>query len=502
MSTRTSSQRSLKHLLAGFGEAVPEIEVSGIELDSRRVTPGDLFLACRGSGTQHGLDYLEQALENGAAAVAWEPVAGVAAPDAEIPQAVVPNLARHAGEIAARFFGEPAAKSFNVGVTGTDGKTSTAYLIAQTFERLQQPAAYLGTLGYGRFGHLAKASHTTPDAVSLQRTLAHLREQGVQAVAMETSSHALHQDRVAGLQFDVGILTNITRDHLDYHGTVENYAAAKQKLFTHYLRGTAAINRDDPHGRQWSAAWQREGKIKLLHYGVDGLVPEEGAYVIARNLRLHSAGQSFDLDTSWGTAQLNSRLLGRFNAYNLCAALAAVLLRGVPLADAAAALAQATTVPGRIEGFRGPKAQPLVVVDYAHTPDALTQILKAVLAHTEKQLWCVFGCGGDRDKGKRPLMGAVAAQYADHLIVTDDNPRSESPAAIAQDILAGLPAGHQARVIHSRAEAITAAVQAAGPGDVVVVAGKGHEETQTYGSEVRLFSDRAFVAQLVGAPPP
>lgn len=488
------SRPKLIHLLAGFASA-PDLEVTGIEMDSRRVSPGDLFLACKGTGRQHGLDYLEQAQENGAAAVAWEPVPGIAAPQTELPAIAVPNLSQRAGEIAARFFGHPAQNLFTVGLTGTDGKTSTTHLIAQTLDHLGTPCAYLGTLGYGRLGHLATASHTTPDAVSLQRTLAHLREQGIAAAAMETSSHALHQARVAGIQFDVAILTNITRDHLDYHGTVENYAAAKKLLFTHYLRGSAVINRDDPTGAQWL---QELSGIPVA-FGLEGERPASGRYVIARNLKLHSAGQSFDVDSSWGQATLNSRLLGRFNAYNLCAALAAVLIKGVALSDAVTALAQTSTVPGRIEGFRGPKLKPLVVVDYAHTPEALAQILQAVRAHTQKKLWCVFGCGGDRDRGKRPLMAAAAAQYADQVIITDDNPRSEKPEAIVADILAGLPAGYRARVIHDRAEAVGVAVHGADEDDVVVVAGKGHETTQTYGTEVRVFSDREFVQQLVGA---
>jgi UDP-N-acetylmuramoyl-L-alanyl-D-glutamate--2,6-diaminopimelate ligase len=221
--------------------------------------------------------------------------------------------------------------------------------------------------------------------------------------------------------------------------------------------------------------------------------------VLGRNLQLLSSGLAFDVDSSWGQARVQSRLLGRFNAYNLLAALAAVLHAGVPLQKAVQALNLATTVPGRIEGYRGAKAAPLVVVDYAHTPQALEQILQAVRAHTPGKLWCVFGCGGDRDRGKRPLMAAAAARFADELIITDDNPRSEEPDAIVAEIRAGLPAKHSAQVIHDRAAAITAAVRAAGKDDAVVVAGKGHEDYQIYGAETRSFSDRSLVAKLVGA---
>ncbi|MGH8455574.1 MAG: Mur ligase family protein, partial [Stenotrophobium sp.] len=229
----------------------------------------------------------------------------------------------------------------------------------------------------------------------------------------------------------------------------------------------------------------------------DAPAPDQ-RHVLARNLQLHGGGLSFDLDTSWGAGRMASRLLGRFNVYNLLAALAVLLVKGVPLADAAAALGHAGTVPGRIEAYRGPKAMPLVVVDYAHTPQALEQILKAVRAHTKGRLWCVFGCGGDRDRGKRPLMAAAAVKFADELVITDDNPRSERPEAIVAEIRVGLPAGRAVRVIHDRAEAITAAVRAAGKDDAVVVAGKGHEDYQIYGKETRQFSDRAFVAGLVG----
>lgn len=497
------SQRSLSSLLAGLG-AAPDFEVSGVEMDSRRVTPGDLFLACQGTGRQHGLDYLEQAIENGAAAVAWETAPGVVAPECALPCVAVSGLSRHAGEIASRFFGNPGRSLYTAAVTGTDGKTSTAYLVAQALDGLDMPCTYMGTLGYGRVGRLAKATHTTPDAVSVQRHLARAVEQGIQAATMETSSHALHQARVSGLKFDVGILTNLTRDHLDYHGTLENYAAAKKLLFTEYLSGPAVLNRDDPTGLAWGSEFLQQGfsGSGVIWFGIDGAVPRSGRYLIARRLRLHGVGQAFEVDSSWGQIEIESRLLGRFNCYNLCAALSAVLAKGVPLQAAAAALSEASTVPGRIEGFRGPKAKALMVIDYAHTPEALAQILQAVRAHTSKRLWCVFGCGGDRDRGKRPLMAAAAAQYADQVIVTDDNPRSESPQDIVTEILAGLPAGYRARVIHDRAEAIAVAAHGAEEGDVVVVAGKGHEDYQIYGSEVRNFSDRTYVAGLVGAAAP
>lgn len=482
----------LNKLLDGYARA-PELEVTGLEIDSRRVTAGDAFLAVRGIGS-HGLQHVELALARGASAVVWEPAPGIAEPeDLAVPQIAVANLSKKVGEIAARFHSEPAKKLFTVGVTGTDGKTSTAYLVAQELDLLGADCGYLGTIGYGRVKALKEASHTTPDAIRLQELFAAFVADGLKAVAMEVSSHALDQARVSGIGFDVSILTNITRDHLDYHGTVEAYAAAKKKLFTDYRRGVAVLNRDDATGAAWAAELDR-----VMVYGIDGAAPTRGQWLIARDLKLSTEGLAFTLDSSFGAATVHAKLLGRFNVYNLLAALAALLAKGVALADAVGVLARLQTVPGRIEGFKGSKAAPLVVVDYAHTPEALAQILKAVRAHCTGKLVCVFGCGGDRDRGKRPLMGAAAEQGADIAIVTDDNPRSEAPEAIAAEIVAGLADASRVRVIHDRAEAIRTAIAEAGPHDVVVVAGKGHETTQTIGKDVRQFSDRAFVAQLVG----
>lgn len=482
----------LNKLLDGYARA-PELLVTGVEIDSRRVSPGDAFLAVRGVGS-HGLQHVDKALARGASAVIWEPAPGIAEPEElPVPQIAVAGLGQKVGEIAARLHGEPAKQLFTVGVTGTDGKTSTAYLIAQALDALALDCGYLGTIGYGRVGALKEASHTTPDAIRLQALFADFLREGLKACAMEVSSHALDQARVSGIGFDVAILTNITRDHLDYHGTVEAYAAAKQRLFTDYRRGVAVLNRDDATGAAWAAALKQ-----VIVYGIEGAVTTNGQWLIARDLQLSTEGLAFTLDSSWGPAAVRSRLLGRFNVYNLLAALAALLAKGVSLAEAVPVLARLHTVPGRIEGFKGPKAAPLVVVDYAHTPEALAQILKAVRAHCSGKLICVFGCGGDRDRGKRPLMGAAAEQGADVAIITDDNPRSEAPQAITADIVAGLADASRVRVIHGRAEAISTAVQEAGADDVVVITGKGHETTQTIGTEVRQFSDRAFVAQLVG----
>lgn len=487
--------RPLPELVAGFAEA-PPLAVRDLTLDSRQARKGTVFLACQGT-RQHGLQFLPEALARGASAVLWEPAPGVGPPDCPVPAIAVEKLSQHAGEIAARFFGHPSRHLHCIGVTGTDGKTSTAYLLAQALEQLDTPCLYLGTLGAGRFGALRAGDHTTPDPVSLQRALQRAREQGAAAVAMEVSSHALDQARVAAVRFHTAVLTNIGRDHLDYHGTVERYAAAKKKLFADLPTQALVLNRDDATGARWA---QELAARQPLVYGIEGPAPG-GRYVLAQRLMLSPAGLSFDVASHEGRGRIESRLLGRFNACNLLAALGALLEKGVPLGRACAALSRAQTVPGRIEGFRGPKAAPLVVVDYAHTPQALRQVLEAARAHCAGRLWCVFGCGGDRDRGKRPLMGAAAAQYADRVILTDDNPRGEDPAAIVREIRAGFPAGYSAPVVHDRAEAIAWAVREAGKNDVVVVAGKGHEDYQLYGAERRSFSDRAFVAGLTGQAP-
>ena len=493
--------RPLSALLEGYAEALPELAVTDVALDSRQVAPGGLFLAVRGH-VQHGLAHVAQALQRGAAAVAWEPAEGVAAPVLPVPAIAVDDLARKTGEIAARFWKHPSRALYTVGITGTDGKTSTAHLIAQALDRLATPCAYFGTLGYGRLGALADAALTTPDPVRLQALFAAQRDSGARACTMEVSSHALDQQRVAGVEFDAAVLTNVGRDHLDYHGSVEHYAAAKRRLFALPGLRSAVLNADDAHGQRWLAELAAEAASPVtVAYSVDAPSPTAGRYVRAERLTLHPAGLQMQLATSWGNAELASRLFGRFNAYNLLAALAVLLVQGTPLDAAVAALAQSATVPGRVEGFQRVEGGPLVVVDYAHTPQALTLVLAALRPHVTGRLICVFGCGGDRDRGKRPLMGAAAAAGADLFIVTDDNPRSEDPAAIVREIQAGLPAGVEGRVIHERPRAIATAVELAKAGDIVVIAGKGHEDYQIYGSERRDFSDRAYVAGLLGLVP-
>lgn len=481
--------------------AAPDVPLNGLSLDSRSLQPGELFLATAGTRA-HGLAHVQDALARGASAVLWEPVHGLPAPQLPVPALAIEHLGERVSHLAARFYGEPGRSLQVLGVTGTDGKTSTAWLAAQALDALQLPCAYLGTLGYGRVGALDEASHTTPDPVRVQALLARQHAAGCKALAMEVSSHALAQHRVAAVPFTAVALTNVGRDHLDYHGTEQAYADAKRRLFFEADAARVVLNRDDRCGARWlsEVMAMRDGH-EVTAYGIGGATPVRGNWLIAEDVVLHSAGVRFRVRSPQGGARIDSQLMGRFNVYNLLAALGLVLACGIPLVDACEALSAAPTVPGRAEAFRGPASPAPVVVDYAHTPQALAQILRALRPHTSRRLICVFGCGGDRDRGKRPLMGSAAAELADRVIVTDDNPRSEQPAEIVAEILTGIGPDAHARVTveHDRARAIASAIAEAGEGDLVVVAGKGHEDYQLIGAERRAFSDRDCVARLLRA---
>jgi UDP-N-acetylmuramoyl-L-alanyl-D-glutamate--2,6-diaminopimelate ligase len=495
---------SLSGLLRGFPDVSVkrDTSVSGIALDSRKVQAGDLFLAV--AGTQaHGLQYARQALALGAVAVAWEPVAdqaGLAETAALLPVPVVavPGLGLRLGEIADRFYGHPSGGLFMIGVTGTDGKTSCSHFIAQALNTSDRRCGVIGTLGYGLYDELSNATHTTPDALTVQRALRDMQQQGARCVVAEVSSHAMDQGRVRGVSFDVAVLTNLTRDHLDYHGSVEAYAEAKRKLFHAEGLRYAVINADDPFGSALlddippgvaPVAYRLENEPFRTRFPAQ--------WVIGRKLRCDDAGLSMQVATPWGSGSLQCRLLGRFNASNLLAALATLCVSGLPFSEALARLAQTHTVPGRMERFDAGAGHPLVVVDYAHTPAALEAVLKSLRAHCRGRLWCVFGAGGDRDRGKRVSMGAKVEQHADCVVLTDDNPRTEDPQQIVAEILAGMKQPGAVHVEHDRGRAIAWAMRNAVSGDVVLVAGKGHETVQMIGTRVIPFSDRERVLQLV-----
>ncbi|MGA7964626.1 MAG: UDP-N-acetylmuramoyl-L-alanyl-D-glutamate--2,6-diaminopimelate ligase [Gammaproteobacteria bacterium] len=496
--------KTLDRLLAGFTKKipVPALTVPGLALDSRRVRPGWVFLAYQGTH-EHGMVHAAEACARGAAAIVYEPVPDMKMP--KLPPKVacveVPDLRAVSGLIASRFFDDPSAHMSVTGVTGTNGKTSVTSILAQVLSNWGQPCGLIGTLGYGLYGMLEPAIETTPNPVRLQSILAALRDRGAGQVAMEVSSHALDQARVAGVHFESAVFTNFTRDHLDYHGTMEAYRKAKGKLFAWPELQRAVLNLDDPAAEYFAGCCASD--VELIGYGLRPEVPTwfRGRHLYARDVRAHGMGLEMQVDGDFGSGTLRSLLVGQFNAENLLAVLAVLLAQGRPFGDTLSRVSHARTVPGRMEGFGGGN-QPLVVIDYAHTPDALEQALNAVRAHASGKVCVVFGCGGERDRGKREQMGAVAAAAAERIVLTDDNPRGEDGSKIIADIRNGIPeqTAAQVSVERDRTQAIADALEAAHAGDVVLVAGKGHETVQIVGAERRRYSDRDTVRHLLGVP--
>lgn len=460
---------------------VPAVEIGSLVSEAGRAGPGTLFCCWRGTHAD-GHDFLAAAVRAGAvAALVERPV-----PEVAVPQVLVRRGRRAAAFAAAAFYGDPWDELVVVGVTGTNGKTTTAALLRHLLQR-RGPAASVGTLGVvGPEGTVLPGSEglTTPGPIDIAAWLARLRDAGVRGVGMEVSSHALDQDRVAAVRFDAAIFTNLGHDHLDYHGTIEAYRDAKLRLLA--LRkpdAPAALNRDDP-------TWAGVRTARAIGFAIHA-----EAEVRALEVRTHAGGADFRLRTPWGEAEARLPLLGDFNVANALGAVAALGALGWPLAELVAGLATAPQVPGRLERVPGLPDGPQVVIDYAHTPDALERVLRTLRPLVSGRLVVVFGAGGDRDRTKRPLMGRVVAQWADAAIVTSDNPRSEDPAKIAEEIEAGMGSFPRRRILDRR-EAIHAALAETGPGDLVLLAGKGHERTQIWGHEVRPFDERQVVAEF------
>ncbi|MFC4259361.1 UDP-N-acetylmuramoyl-L-alanyl-D-glutamate--2,6-diaminopimelate ligase [Marinobacter lacisalsi] len=484
---------SLSTLLQGIVEvpSVFDVTIHGLRTDSRQVGMGDAFVAMPGSQTTAD-HYVDDAIRAGAIVIILD--VSESAPCYEYRGAlVVPlkSLRSHLGQIADRFYEHPSRRLRVVGVTGTNGKTSVTHFISQLLNGADIPCGVLGTLGHGMPDNLATATHTTPDVVEVNRALFDMARKGARVVAMEVSSHALDQGRVDGVNMTGAVFTNLTRDHLDYHGSMEAYGQAKASLFTREGLHFSIINFDDPFGRQLYE--QTEGLCDRVRYSLH----EAQTELWLTGFSPSPTGFEADVDGQWGAFSVSASLMGSFNASNLLAAMAAVLSLGVSVEAVRVAVPGITPPPGRLESVTGPSGI-RVVVDYAHTTDALANALAALRPHTHGQLICVFGCGGDRDTGKRPEMGREAERGADRLIITDDNPRSESPEAIVQDILAGLENREGATVIHDRADAIRAAIDLARPGDVVLVAGKGHEAWQERHGKRTPFSDLAHVQEALG----
>ncbi|MGM0449201.1 MAG: UDP-N-acetylmuramoyl-L-alanyl-D-glutamate--2,6-diaminopimelate ligase [Pseudomonadota bacterium] len=471
--------------------SVLDVWVHGMSADSRRLRSGDAFIALAGAGGD-AWAHVDDAVDRGAAAILLDTGATDGAPR-EYRGAVlvpVPELADCIAGLADYFHDHPSAHLTVVGVTGTNGKTSVTRFLAEILERGGFRTATMGTLGYGFTDALQPASHTTPDAVRVHELLAEFRDQGAKAVIMEVSSHALDQGRVNRVRFDAGVFTNLSPEHLDYHTDMAAYGAAKARLFTEHEPEVAVINTDDAFGQQLLG--QLPAETRLWRYG---RADEHGE---CRILDCNPApeGMQATLDTRVGRLQLKTRLMGRFNIDNLAAASAAALALGVPPALVEASAAAVEAPPGRLEAHTAPNG-PKLVIDYAHTSAALEHALAALRLHVDGALWCVFGCGGNRDRAKRPAMGEVAARLADQVVLTDDNPRDEAPESIVSEIQAGMSDTTAVRVIHDREEAIGTAFREAGSKDLVLIAGKGHETTQERNGNRVPFSDVAVVRQLI-----
>lgn len=480
--TKLTRSALLRELLPDVAGIPGDLRITGLVMDSREVKPGDAFVAIAGFGA-HGLKFVDQARAQGAVAILFEPPAPVdlpAPPDA----IAVPNLRARLGELADRFHGRVTETMTMVGVTGTNGKTSTVQLLAQAWTLRGIRCGTIGTLGVGLYGQVKPTGFTTPLVLKLHDLLAQLHEQGAQAVAMEVSSHALDQGRADGVHFDVAVFTNLTRDHLDYHGDMETYGAAKARLFAWPGLQAAAINLDDDYGRRLHA--QVPSSVKPVGVSSRGAA---GATLRADALRLDSAGIAFELVAGGETHAVRSPLLGRFNVDNLLAVAGALYALGDPVAQIASTLSQLQPIHGRMNRLGGDGIKPLVVIDYAHTPDALEQALKSLRAHAQARLICIFGCGGERDRGKRPQMAAIAEANADFVIVTDDNPRAEDGEQIVADILAGFAHADGIVVQRDRAAAIARAIGEATPDDIVLIAGKGHEPYQEINGVQHPFDD-------------
>jgi UDP-N-acetylmuramoyl-L-alanyl-D-glutamate--2,6-diaminopimelate ligase len=507
MATGMSEQQSrilrLKDLLNGLASVQDDMPIIGLILDSRAIVCGDAFIALTGA-KQHGLAHVKQAIDNGACAVIFDP-AGNGRQLADsfkisaskvVPMIPVENLGSKLGELAARFYGDPSRSMTVIGITGTNGKTSCSQFLSQMLD----DCGIIGTLGWGEWGKLSKTLNTTPDALAIQKILAELLKNKKRTVAMEVSSHGLEQGRVNGVAFKGAVFTNISRDHLDYHGTMDAYVQAKLALLNTPGLAFAVVNLDDEYSERIIAAVPQS--VQLWQFSVKGKTAGSGRCVNAENIVHKTDGIEFDLRYLNELQRVKVPLFGDFNVENVLAVLTVMLAMDVPLSEAATRLTGIEPVAGRMERF-GAETDPLIFVDYAHTPDALDKVLSSLRKHCKQALWVVFGCGGNRDTGKRPQMGKIAEHWADHVVITDDNPRYESGLDIVNGILSGCRStsmdGREAsrpakiEVIQNREQAIQKVVASAAKNDCIVIAGKGHEQYQESNGVCVPFSDRQVV---------
>ena len=454
--------------------------IKNLTADSRQVTAGSLFLAYPGDKSD-GRHYIAEAIKNGASAVLWDSTDFEWNADWAVENIGIKHLRLQAGNIANQYYKKPSEQLWTIGVTGTNGKTSITQWLSQCFNYLGKKTAVVGTLGNGFTNELSETNNTTPDAILLQSMLADYLKQGAEVAALEVSSHGLHQGRVNGVHFDVAVLSNLSRDHLDYHGTFEDYAAAKRKLFDFPSLKISVLNCDDEFGREIEEDL-KHAVLPVITYGI------EHGDVRATQLRFKNTHFSFVAVTPQGEATVKANLIGRFNVYNVLAVLATLLVSNVSLKDAVKAIGQIQSAAGRMQ-LLGGGVLPLVVVDYAHTPDALEKVLSALKEQKpdSAKLVCVFGCGGNRDAGKRELMGKVACDLADAVVVTSDNPRHENKRKIINEILQGMQGNYL--IEQDRAKAISVGIFAAKAGDIVLIAGKGHEQYQEVKGKKNYFND-------------
>ncbi|MCY7294254.1 UDP-N-acetylmuramoyl-L-alanyl-D-glutamate--2,6-diaminopimelate ligase [Alteromonas sp. a30] len=496
--------RLLSDVLAPFGIDAPAIEIDDLVLDSRQVAIHKAFLAVKGHELD-GRDFIPQAISLGAKVIIAECNDAAQHGETEMREMSIIikfyELAKQLSRLAEVFFSSPSEGLKTFAVTGTNGKTSTTHFIAQFAQLLGETSALVGTLGAGLLGDLKKTQNTTPDAITMHRILAEVKADGAQSVAFEASSHALVQNRIKYLQTGVAVFTNLTRDHLDYHGDMQTYAAAKRLLLRQPGLHHLVLNIEDDEHKNWVA--NKPSMVNVIYFGLEQSQQprsEEAAYCFANNIRYHASGVSFTLNTSWGDAEVTSCLLGGFNIANLLAAIASQLACGAKLATLVDSIASIRPVPGRMELFKQQQSATFVV-DYAHTPDALENVLTSIKKHVSGKLWCVFGCGGERDLGKRPLMGKVAETLADQIILTSDNSRGEATLNIIKDIQKGMTLesaqSPNVHVIESRQLAVKTALEKAEINDVVVLAGKGHEDYQIIDGQKKAYDEREYLQTLL-----
>lgn len=464
-------------------------DISDLTLDSRQVKANDVFIAIKGTHLD-GRQYIASAIAKGAAAILIDADSDHQSivMQQNVPLIPVYQLQSKLGQIAARFYAYPTRQLCMIGVTGTSGKTSCTHFIAQLLQSLQIPCGIIGTLGSGFYGALGEVGLTTPDAITLQATLREFVSKGAKAIAMEVSSHSIDQGRVNTIPFEIGIFTNLTQDHLDYHGNMDAYAAVKQRFFTELPTKHVIINADDAYGKTWIPALAQQKSVYAYTTQPPMGLPQHVSAIYAEDIQLSPQGTNAFIHSPWGEGELSLPLIGRFNLSNALAVLATLCVLEIPFSVACHRLSQLNAVAGRMQTLGG-HDKPLVIVDYAHKPDALEKVLQVLRTHTKGKLICVFGCGGERDQSKRPLMAKIAEQIADRVIVTNDNPRHEQPEAIAEQILHGFIRPERVTVLLDRSKAIQNSIQLASVEDCILIAGKGAEHYQQIGDEKIPFDD-------------